>query len=172
MKHALSIIFIVFLSGCSSNSSNKISLPLKDAKWDILNGNYEKKPISIRINRTLENHIGSLKYEAAASVAIKKPLANGMPDSIELYDLNKMVNIMIEKLDKTGLAVYALEVITDKTCDCIFYTDNKKAVKNILSEIALNFKDYQIASAVKSDEMWMNYKWFSSYATTGYWGGL
>jgi hypothetical protein len=165
-------MLIAFFTGCVGNSGNKISLPFTAAKWDLRTGNYEKKPILIRINRALENHIGCLNYEAAACVSIKKPLENGLPDENETASLKKMENLLLEKLDKVGLAVFALEVTTDKTCDFIFYTDKKNEVKKVFSDIGKIVDDYQIAFTVKRDDAWMNYKWFSSYVNTGIWGGL
>jgi hypothetical protein len=172
MNRSLSIILIAFLTGCVGNSGNKISLPFTASKWEIRSGIYEKKPIILQINRALDKFIGSLNYQAAASVSIKKPLADGLPDENETASLKKIETLLTEKLDKAGLAVFALEVTSDKTCDLIFYTNNKKAVQNVFSDIGKMFDDYQIAFTVKRDKGWMNYKWFLSYVNTGIWGGL
>jgi hypothetical protein len=171
MKRILSVILVIFLMGCGGKFK-KITLPFTDSKWELKGGIYEKKPILIRINRALEGYCGSLSYQAAACVSFKSPDANGMPDSIESAALKKIENSLVEKLDVAGLAVFALEVTTDTTCNFIFYTDKKKAVKTVLSDIARMFGAYHIDLTVKSDELWMNYKWFSSYASTGIWGGL
>jgi hypothetical protein len=172
MKRSLIILFISILAACGGNSGNKISLPFTAAKWEIRNGIYEKKPIILQLNRALDKYIGCLNYQAAASVSIKTPLADGLPDENETASLKKIETIMTEKLDKAGLAVFALEVTSDKTCDLIFYTNNKKAVQNAFSDIGKMFDDYQIAFTVKKDKDWMNYKWFLSYVNTGIWGGL
>jgi len=172
MKHSISIILIAFLTGCVGNFKNQIPLPFTAAKWELRSGNYDKKPIEIQINRALEKYIGSLNYQAAASVSIKKPLANGLPDENESASLKKIETMLTEKLDKTGLAVFALEITSDKTCDMIFYTDKKKAVENVFSNVGKMVADNQIAFTVKRDNAWMNYKWFSSFVNTGIFGGL
>jgi hypothetical protein len=172
MKRGLSFILFAFLAGCVGNSGNKISLPFTASKWELRTGIYEKKPIIIQINRPLEKFVGCLNYQAAVSVSIQKPLANGLPDEHEAASLEKIATILIEKLDKAGLAVFALQITTDKTCDFIFYTDKKKAVEIVFSEVKKTVADYQIAFSVQRDNGWMNYKWFLSYVNTGIWGGL
>ena len=92
MKRCLMIAFVVFLSACSGNSGNKISLPFTEAKWDQRTGIYEKKPILLKIDRALEKYIGSLHYQATVSVCINKPLANGLPDEAETASLIRMMN--------------------------------------------------------------------------------
>ncbi len=166
------IAFAAFLLGCSVNSGNNISLPFTEAKWEQRTGIYEKKPIFFKIDRALEKYTGSLHFQAAMSVGINNPLPNGLPDEAETASLVKLETILIEKLDKAGLAVLALEVTTDSTCDFIFYTNKKRAVKRIFSETSAVFNDKKISITVKRDDEWWNYKWFSSYVNTGIWGGL
>jgi len=172
MKRCLMIAFVVFLSACSGNSGNKISLPFTEAKWEQRTGIYEKKPILLKIDRALEKYTGSLHYQATMSVGINNPLPNGLPDEVETASLIKLETVLTEKLDKAGLAVLALEVTTDKTCDFIFYTNKNRAVNNIFSETCSFFNDKKISITMKRDDEWWNYKWFSSYVNTGIWGGL
>jgi hypothetical protein len=172
MKLNRLIVVAVFLIGCSVNSGNKISLPFAEAKWEQRTGMYEKKPILLKLNRALEKYVGSLPFQATMSVCINKPLPNGLPDESEKASLVRLETMLAEKLDKAGLAVYALEVITDKTCDFIFYTNKKRAIKEIFSETSAAFNDKKISMTVKKDNDWWNYKWFSSYVNTGMWGGL
>lgn len=169
MKRCFMIAIAAFLSACSGN---KCSLPFTETKWEQRTGIYEKKPILLKLDRALEKYSGSLHYQATMSVGIDKPLPNGLPDEAETASLIKLEKVLTEKLDKAGLAVLALEVTTNKTCDFIFYTNKNKAVNKIFSEISSLFNDKKISITMKRDDEWWNYKWFSSYVRTGIWGGL
>ena len=122
MKKSLSFFLLLCVAGCGGNA-NKIPLPFKDSKWELRTGTHDKKAIQVRLNQTLINFVGSLNYEATVSVTLKQPLPDGMPNENESAALKKIGDRLVGKLDQTGLAVFAMEIQSDKKCDLIFYTN-------------------------------------------------
>ena len=168
MKRSIVPVLLLCVAGCIGNS-NKIPLPFTDAQWELRTGTYEKNPLIVRLNRTLINFVGSLKYEVVASVALKQPNAEGLPSETESASLKNLENALSEKLDKSGLAVYAMSVTMDKKCDFVFFTNKKGAVNKVLSSMGFSNEGYPIDVKIKRDDKWTNYKWFHSFVGTKGW---
>jgi hypothetical protein len=168
MKKCISFFLILCVAGCGGGSK-KIPLPFKDAKWEVRTGTHEKKSLDIRLNQTLMNFVGSLKHEATVSVSLKQPLPDGLAGEDEAPVLKKIENALAEKLDQTGLAVFAMVIQMDKKCDYVFFTNKPGAVKKAIREMGNKIEDYQLALKMTRDDNWTNYKYFYSFVVSKGW---
>jgi hypothetical protein len=165
MKYFLMISLVWVGIGCKNNADADNTLPVQQARWEYRSGKYAEKPIVIRINRAIESLVdaGRLNYQLAAEIPILHPLKTGLPDDEELQKLQHIEKGLVEKFEGSGLAVYALQISSDSTCTCIFYTNNKKEVTAVCNDMDPTVDGYTIVFTIKYDKKWITYQWFSSW---------
>ncbi len=160
------LLTIYLVVGCSCEKKVIVSLPLDGNRWESVKGTYADNQVRARINRRLDTLAGkcNLIYQAAITVPILGPTKDGLPNSMERKHLSGVRSLLQEKLEASGLAVFAMEVETNGTCDYIFYTEEKAACKKAFQDITNTIVDYKPDFTVKRDHKWISYKWFAGWS--------
>lgn len=150
--------------GCSSKP-DKSSIPDYSAKWEKLLGEYIKKPVDIKINRGLAPIVGNpaFKYQVAVSVPVKSPMENGLPSEMEEPELEKLEKELKKALVEEKTTVLAAVIKTDRKCDFIFYSGDKKSAQTKLEKLGETVNGYTLEKSVKRDDKWVTYTWFSQW---------
>ena len=167
--YCLQIFVLLFLFSlnpkCSNKPDNDQCFHNPGEKWESRMGRYANKYMEIRINTALKNtaQTTSFNYQIAAGIIINNPMENGLPDETEQLELKRVERFLIEKLVKSGLALYALNIKTDKRCDFIFYGADKSRIHDTIASIGQRIGNHAVDITIKRDPKWNTYKWFALF---------
>ncbi|MFP4013125.1 MAG: DUF695 domain-containing protein [Chitinispirillaceae bacterium] len=164
MKRTILVASIFLVFGCSSKP-DKSSIPDYSTKWEKLLGEYIKKPVDIEINRGLEPVVGNpaFNYQVAISVPVESPMENGLPGEMEEPQLEKLQRKLEKELVEEKTTVFAAVIKTDRKCDFIFYSGDRKAAQAKLDQLGETVNGYTLDKTIKRDDKWVTYTWFSQW---------
>ncbi|MFP4164243.1 MAG: DUF695 domain-containing protein [Chitinispirillaceae bacterium] len=150
---------------CVNCGNKQDTIPSYTNQWEDLFGKYIQNPVDIRINKGLKPVVGhpAFDYQVAISVPVQNPQKDGLPNRTEEKQLKKLENILVQKLVEKKETVFAAVIKTDKRCDFIFYSGDKKSAKKKLESLGETINDYPLNTSLKKDNKWVTYAWFAQW---------
>lgn len=156
---------LMVIAGCGGGNDTCESPPPDQAVWESRMGKYAGKLMKLRVNKALADLAGQscFTWQIAAGVQVKKPEKNGMPSEKEQEYLLRVEERLIRHFTQDGLAVYAVDIRSDKRCDYIFYGNGKKKIEQAVESLGDTIEGYSVEITVKPDKHWITYTWFAPF---------
>lgn len=125
-------------------------------QWKIAEGHYEMDPIRIHFREDIEvDH----QFPICARVTweLAEPDAAGLPDADELQQIDRFNQTLQDRLEKPGLSVLTMVLMSDGQCQWVFYIADAERFETVLEQ-TLAEGQFPIEASVDQDPKWELYQ--------------
>jgi len=136
---------------------------LPDGPWSALQGEYDKRPMFIRLNSGARAVAKSaaLAHRIGVAVPLLSPTDDGLPTSSEGAVLVSIEDALCDALRAGTEVVMAVVITTSGMREFVFYCAMPAHVSPAVSSVRERFPSYEIQLVEESDPEWIVYDQFA-----------
>src|SRR5947209_4451512 len=114
--------------------------------WSVAEGDYNGKPLIVRVNEGLKSLIGHPKYKHQVGIAVPlhSPNESGLPAGMELMELDKIEDLLCAQLEVKGESLIAAVITTNGMREFVFYTSSPSDVEQKFKNLQQDIESHKI----------------------------
>jgi hypothetical protein len=136
---------------------------LPDGPWNVLEGEYDGRPMLIRLNSGARAVAKSaeLAHRLGVAVPLLTPSDEGLPTSSEGSMLVRIEDALCDALRAGTEVVLTVVITTSGMREFVFYSAMPANVSSALASVRQRFPSYDIQLVEESDPDWIVYDQFA-----------
>ena len=140
---------------------------IPDGPWSVSQGEFDDRPIIIRINTGAASIADDSGFGHRVGVAmpLRKPDQRGFPQAKECAELDAIEDELVLALAAEGTAVFVLVITTAGMREFVFYTSEPASVGPALSRIEESVETHEIQHVLEEDPDWAVYNTFANWTS-------
>jgi len=137
----------------------EISIP---DEWAVFQGEHQSKPLLARFRKTALQLAGhpSFAHQVGIAVPLKHPDANGFPTAEESQDLNRIEDLISDKLQSQNESILVGVISTNGMREFVLYTTKPEHVKSKVETISKAVPTHTLQLMIQPDKDWKVLKSF------------
>lgn len=141
-------------------SKNDLAL---DERWSVSHGEYEGRPLIVRVNLGAAAAIGHPEFTHQVGVAfpLRAPDSNGFPSHDEGEQLSQIEDLLAERLEADRQCIHVATVSTGGMREFVFYSSDPESTHILLEELASEVSSHEVQHIVQPDPKWSVYRQFA-----------
>lgn len=131
-----------------------------DGPWTIVQGDYDGRPIVLRINDGAASLAGSVHYRYQVGVAIPfiAPREDGLPTNDEAERLNVIEDLLCPCMTDNRDGILTVVVTTSGMREFVFYSRNVDQVKDAFEHVRSLVESHELQLLIQDDPDWSVYR--------------
>ena len=136
---------------------------IPDGPWTVAQGEYEGRPMIVRINTGAASLVGDERFGHRIGVAVPlhNPTPDGLPTAQEAGVLNDIEDALALALTADGSAVPVVATTTSGMREFVFYTSEPASVDSRLQILHQKVASHELQLVVEEDVRWEVYQQFT-----------
>lgn len=134
-----------------------------EGRWSVAQGEYEGKPLVVRLNQGAAPAIGhpEFSHQVGVAVPLLAPDANGLPSKEESEQLNRIEDILAQRLEANRQCIHVATISTGGMRELVFYSSDPAATHELLEDLAAEVSTHEVQHIVQPDAKWNVYRQFA-----------
>jgi len=141
------------------NKKHDINDMFCDGKWSVHQGQYDGKPIVVRINEALLPYVGKTDYTMRIGFAIplKQPNEDGLPNQDENKIIEEIEDKITQIITKNKTAIEAMAITMGTFKEFVFYSKPDFNIKNAHETLKKEIISHDVQCYASMDDNWATY---------------
>ena len=133
-----------------------------DGKWQVSKGQYDGRPLIVRVNTSADPFRGhpELSNQVGIAVPFKLPNEDGMPSSAELEELNEIEDRLFEIFQSGQQAVVVAVITTSGMREFVLYAHDPNEIVGKHRQLQSEISHHEIQLMIQADRDWTTFKRF------------
>lgn len=131
--------------------------------WVVGQGEYDGNPLVVRKNVDAAALVGTAKFPLRFGVAVRlrAPDARGMPTEVELRELARIEDLLVDRLHAQQTAVVVLVITTGGMREFVFYTGSSAWAQKVVEDVQGEIVSHRLQTSWAIDPAWTVYEHFA-----------
>jgi len=131
-----------------------------ESSWTVSKGDYQGRPMVLRINVGAEELAGHAEYRFRIGVAVplRSPSESGLPMPEENLEVNEIEDLLCGGFERDRAALHAISIATQGMKEFVFYTKAPKEAARTFEELRAKVTSHELQCVIAEDAQWSVYK--------------